>query len=227
MIGYYDQTLSALRLKQCYDIAPPRVRQYFQAEIDHAMKYMRRRDIILDLGCGYGRIIPQLSQKVRFVFGIDTSLPSLLMGKEYLKDVPNCMLQRMNAVEMAFSNESMDMVLCLQNGLSAFHVDQRMLVRECIRVTKPGGIILFSSYSEKFWNFRLEWFKLQSEAGLLGEIDEEQTKDGVIVCKDGFTATTIRPEDFRKLIRWFRNITVSCEEVDQSCIFFKIQKDNR
>ena len=91
-----------------------------------------------------------------------------------------------------------DAVLCIQNGISAFKTDPLELIRESMRVTRPEGVCIFTSYSDKFWKPRLDWFRLQSEEGLLGEIDWDATQNGVIVCKDGFRATTYRPEDFRK-----------------------------
>ena len=54
----------------------------------------------------------------------------------------------------------------------------------------PGGRALFSSYSPKFWEHRLSWFREQADKGLLGAIDEEKTRDGLIVCRDGFVART-------------------------------------
>ncbi|MCK4576438.1 class I SAM-dependent methyltransferase, partial [candidate division WOR-3 bacterium] len=95
------------------------------------------------------------------------------------------------------------------------------LMRESIRVTKPGGIIFFSSYSNKFWRYRLEWFQMKSDAGLLGEFDREKTHDGVIVCKDGFTATTIQPEQFLSLTEEF-DVETKIVEVDESSIFCEI-----
>lgn len=222
--GYYDKTLSAGRLRRCYEIAPPRVRQYFEAELNHVLKTIRRKDLVLDLGCGYGRIIPALAKKAKYVTGIDTSLSSLLLGKEMLEGIPNVMLYKMDAIDLAFGNGIFDVALCLQNGISAFHVEQKKLIRESLRVTKPGGRIFFSSYSEKFWTHRLEWFILQSKAGLLGEIDFNKTKDGVIVCKDGFTATTVTPEGFRLLTSKLRNVEIKIEEVDDSCIFCEITR---
>jgi len=220
--GYYDRTLSAERLKRCYEIAPARVQQYFESELSHVVKTLNRNEVVLDLGCGYGRIIPVLAKKAKYVFGIDTSLSSLILGKEMLEGIPHVMLQKMDAIDLAFGNEVFDVVLCLQNGVSAFHVDQKKLIRESIRVTKPGGRIFFSSYSEKFWDHRLEWFVLQSKAGLLGEIDFSKTKDGVIVCKDGFSASTVSPEGFRILTSTIKNVEVKIEEVDESCIFCEI-----
>ncbi|UCE20455.1 MAG: class I SAM-dependent methyltransferase [Gemmatimonadota bacterium] len=221
MRGYYSDTLSAQRLKQVYEIAPPRVQQYLTAEVEHVLQYLTPGDWVLELGCGYGRMIPELSKKTGKIIGIDTSLCSLLLGEEFLSNIQNCYLTCMNAVQLAFPNHVFDMVVCIQNGISAFHVDQKELLRESIRVTKPGGVALFSSYSAKFWEDRLDWFRLQSEAGLVGEIDFEKTVNGEIVCKDGFTATTVGPGKFRLLTEEL-DADVRIFEVDESSLFCEI-----
>jgi 2-polyprenyl-6-hydroxyphenyl methylase/3-demethylubiquinone-9 3-methyltransferase len=129
----------------------------------------------------------------------------------------------MDALHLAFRDNSFDVVICIQNGISAFHVDQKELIKESIRVTKHSGMILFSSYSEKFWDHRLEWFQLQSEAGLLGEIDYEKTKDGMIICIDGFTATTLKPEQFLFLVSGL-DVEAKVVEVDESSAFCEMRK---
>jgi len=68
----------------------------------------------------------------------------------------------------------------------------------------------------------LEWFQLQSDAGLLGEIDVEKTGDGVIVCKDGFRATTVGPEEFLSLTSDLYAET-KIVEVDESSLFCEIK----
>lgn len=224
MPDFYNTSLSALRLKKCYDIAPSRVKQYFQAEIDFVLKKISRKDVVLDLGCGYGRVIPYLAKKAKYVHGIDTSEPSLLLGRDFLKNVHHQMLHQMNAVKMTFSANTMDVVLCLQNGISAFHVDQRTLIKEAVRVTKPGGIAIFSTYSEKFWEHRFKWFEIQSKAGLIGKLDPDKTRNGNIVCKDGFSVSAISPKKFLELTRWIRGIKVTVREADDSCLFFVIRK---
>jgi ubiquinone/menaquinone biosynthesis C-methylase UbiE len=221
MTDYYQEKLSTERLKHVYEIAPPRVRQYMESEVKYVLQKIKSNDSILDLGCGYGRILPQLARKSKRVFGIDTSFSSLKMGKDMLTGFSNYYLAQMNALRLAFSDNSFDLVVCIQNGISAFHVDQKELIRESIRVTKRGGTILFSSYSEKFWNHRLEWFRFQSDASLLGEIDFERTKNGVIVCKDGFTATTVGPDQFLALVSAF-DVKAKLVEVDESSIFCEI-----
>ena len=189
------------------------------------MDRIERKDVVLDLGCGYGRVIPHLARKAKFVHGIDSSLPSLIYGKEYLKKIQHYSLQFMDAMKLSFSDNTMDVVLCLQNGISVFEGDQRTLIKEAVRVTRPGGSVFFSTYADKFWEHRLKWFMLQSKAGLLGEIDEEKTKNGNIVFKDGFTSSSVSPKRFHELTRWIRGIRVTPKEVDESCLFFEIRKE--
>jgi 2-polyprenyl-6-hydroxyphenyl methylase/3-demethylubiquinone-9 3-methyltransferase len=223
MADYYSDKLSAERLKRVYEIAPPRVQRYFEAEINHVLQKVGSDDLVLDLGCGYGRVMPSLTKRARSVVGIDTSLASLLVGQQILYGVSNYNLLQMDALHLAFRDNSFDVVICIQNGISAFHVDQKELIKESIRVAKPGGTILFSSYSEKFWNHRLEWFRLQSAAGLLGNIDYEKTKDGVIVCRDGFTATTVNPEQFLSSVSGL-DVETKIVEVDESSVFCEMRK---
>ena len=222
MTDYYSDKLSAERLKRVYEIAPPRVKQYFEAEVNHVLQKIHNQDLVLELGCGYGRILSSLAKKAKSVFGIDTSLSSLLLGKELLSHNSNCFFAQMNAVQLSFPNNIFDVVVCMQNGISAFHVNQKKLILESLRVTKSNGIVLFSSYSEKFWNDRLEWFRLQSDAGLLGEINYDKTNNGNIVCKDGFTATTVGIDQFKALTSDIDNVIVNLEEVDDSSLFCEI-----
>jgi len=132
----------------------------------------------------------------------------------------------MDACRMGFGSGVFDCVFCVQNGISAFGVDKRRLVGEAVRVAKDGGVVLFSSYSPKVWDARLEWFRRQSRFGLVGEIDEERTCDGTIVCKDGFRATTVGGDEFVELFGEL-GLDASIVEVDESSIFCKIVKKKR
>jgi len=219
--SYYWEKLSANRLKNCYEIASPRIQQYLYAEVSHVLKKIQSDDCVLELGCGYGRILTSICQKANLVVGIDTSLRSLLLAGETTRNIRNCYLMQMNAIQLAFPDQIFNVVICIQNGISAFHVNKLDLIRESIRVTKSGGTVLFSSYSDKFWNHRLHWFQSQSEAELIGEIDNEKTKDGMISCQDGFTTSTVSPEQFISLTSGFK-VKTKIIEVDQSSLFCEI-----
>ncbi len=220
--GYYQEKLSAERLKRAYEIAPPRVKQYLEADVSYALSHISADDTVLDLGCGYGRAMPRLAGRAGHVIGIDNSWPSLLMARQKLARQPRTSLAAMDAVHLGFRSRVFDVVACIQNGISAFHVDRRALIAESLRVTREGGKVLFSTYSEKFWEHRLDWFERQSAAGLLGEIDREQTRDGLIICKDGFRATTVSAGELRELAAGL-SAASSIEEVDGSSLFLILQ----
>jgi len=223
MTEYYQDSLSAERLRKCYEIAPPRIRRYLDAETSFASRLIRGSRRVLELGCGYGRAMKRTAAYVNLVVGCDTSRNSLRFAKRYLHSRRRFGLVCADASCLPFRSGIFDAVLCIQNGISAFGVNRRELVAEAIRVAEDSGQILFSSYSERIWKERLAWFRAQSKAGLVGEIDEAATGDGTIVCRDGFRATTVSRAEFRRL---FLDAGASprIEEVDCSSVFCIVRK---
>ena len=218
MNRYYAQRLSAQRLRRVYELAPLRVRRYLAAEIDFVRSNLPATGRVLDLGCGYGRVIAELLRPGIEVVGVDNAFASLLEGHRELAGHNGWHLALMDAGRLALADGVFDRVLCIQNGLSAFKVDPVLLIQEAIRVTRTGGLILFSTYAQRFWDHRMNWFQIQADHGLLGEIDPQRTGNGKIVCRDGFQATTHTPEDFRFLMdRVGRPCRI--EEVDGSSLF--------
>jgi len=222
MDNYYAQKLSAERLRLCYEIAPPRIKKYLEAEIEFVLGKIKSSDLVLELGCGYGRVLRKILKKAKTVVGIDNSDASLRLGQEEMGQASSCYFLEMDAVHLGFKQGQFNVVVCIQNGLSAFRVDQRRLIAEAMRVTRSGGTVLFSSYSERFWNDRLGWFRLQSQLGLIGEIDEAATGNGVIVCKDGFRASTVSCDEF---LLWASSLNIDpvFTEVDGSSVFYEIR----
>jgi SAM-dependent methyltransferase len=216
---YYRNKLHGNLLKRCYDLAPPRIRQYLLAEMDYVLSRIQKHDRVLELGCGYGRVLQHLAAKAYSVAGIDISYPNIKCAVRMLKDYAHCRLFVMDAIQTGFREGAFDCVICIQNGISAFGVDQKTLIRESVRITRAGGLVFFSSYSPRIWPERLRWFELQASAGLVGEIDWRNTRPGVIVCRDGFTATTVAPGQFYDMSSDVSAET-HVEEVDESSIFF-------
>ncbi|MGD9545927.1 MAG: class I SAM-dependent methyltransferase [Candidatus Krumholzibacteriia bacterium] len=220
--SYYKAKLAAERLLRCYELATPAVRRFLKAESDHVLGHIRAGDKVLELGCGYGRVLEDLLPgPQRLLVGIDNSPASLALGRRRLGKRPGVHLACMDAVRLAFPDRTFHQVCCIQNGISAFHVDQRALMVEAVRVTAPGGKVLFSSYAPEFWHERLEWFRLQAEYGLIGPLDEDATGDGTIVCRDGFTATTVGPARFAELSAGLGH-GVSITTVEDCSIFCEV-----
>jgi 2-polyprenyl-6-hydroxyphenyl methylase/3-demethylubiquinone-9 3-methyltransferase len=217
--NYYVNKLSASRLERVYDIAGPRVCQYLQAEIDHVSRFVNPGDRILELGCGYGRVLEPLARIAAQTWGVDNSMESLQLLRSRQ---PDSLLVAMDAAHLAFKLHRFDLVLGVQNFISVCNVPPQKVLMACLQVARPGGWILLSSYAAQFWPHRLAWFRRQAEEGLLGPIDENATGGGVVVCQDGFRAATFSPQRFHKL-------ALSCDvranvySVDDSSVFCEIR----
>ena len=220
-MGYYAEKLSGARLRQCYEVAPPRVKRYLEEEIRHTQRRIHPGATVLELGCGSGRVAMRLAAVAARVVGIDTSADSLAMARDLVGAASNCEFLEMDAVDLRFDDATFDVVACVQNGICAFGVDQTRLVAGAVRVTRAGGRVLFSSYAERFWHHRLEWFELQAEHGLVGKIDYAATGDGVIVCDDGFRAGAMTRRGFEELCAKAK-LACSIVEVDGSSLFCEI-----
>ena len=222
MGGYYAETLAGERLRRCYELASPRVRQYLEAEIQYVLGHLRTTDAVLELGCGYGRVALRLAEVAGRVVGIDTAAESVRLARR-LDMRQRCEFLEMDALCLAFADGLLDAVVCVQNGVCAFGVDQEALVRESLRVTRPGGLVLFSTYADGFWTERLAWFEAQAAAGLIGQIVRAETGDGVIVTEDGFRAGRLTQDGFNGLCSALGR-KGAITEVDGSSVFYALVK---
>jgi SAM-dependent methyltransferase len=221
--SYYVDRLFGSKLERVYDLASARIRQYLDAEVRYVIDNVKGLRRVLELGCGYGRALKEIAPYVGRAVGNDLSRESLELAASRLRPLGNCDLVRMDASHLAFRDGTFDAVVCIQNGISAFGRDRHVLVAESARVVREGGVILFSSYSPRIWTDRLEWFRAQSAAGLVGELDESRTKNGTIACKDGFRASTVGEDEFRALFRE-AGLAASVREIDTSSVFARAVK---
>lgn len=108
-------------------------------------EYVGRQDKILDIGCGYGRTLNELSlQGFKNLYGIDFSQNMIERGNlEY----PDLNLSQQNNKNIPFEDNTFDAVIliavltCIINDK-----DQTFLFDEIKRVLKPNGIIYMNDF---------------------------------------------------------------------------------
>jgi len=226
MKNYYSQNLNAKRLYEVYQTRCPEVKAYLESEISFVRDRLRGTEYVLELGAGYGRIMKELAPFCSFIYGIEISEDNAIFGQEYLQGISNAFMVIMDAhsIKPDAFDAGFNTVLCMQNALSSMKVEPFSYVKKIMSMLCPGGKAFISTYSPLFWPHRLAWFQEQVEKGLLGEIDTELTKDGTIVCKDGFKSTSHSPEQLSE-IGIASGYPYEVQEVDGSCVFLVITKE--
>lgn len=107
-------------------------------------KNLQHANRALDVGCGTGMFLSLLSQKTKFIVGIDMSAEMLQIAK---KRMTGAALVQADADHLPFVGESFDVIVSvtlLQNM-----PNPALTVREFARVLRPGGIAMMTSLKHK------------------------------------------------------------------------------
>jgi len=98
--------------------------------------------IILDIGCGIGRLMKAFSPKVKMVYGIDISAEMIKKGEEYLQGIANTKIYKTNGKDLSlFPESTFDFVYSM---VTFQHFSTKKLFidycHEIYRVLKPEGL---------------------------------------------------------------------------------------
>jgi len=129
--------------KDYWDRVAPEKRFSHPLRLEWLLQHLSSQARILDHGCGYGRLIDQLSGAgYRNVVGMDFSEKMLTKCRSQF---PNLTLVRNDGRTLPFCDRAFDAVLlfavltCIPSD-----DDQRILLVEVMRVLRPGGILYIS-----------------------------------------------------------------------------------
>ena len=103
-------------------------------------------DIVLEIGCGVGRVGKILSLRCSRWIGTDISGHMLQYAAERLKGLENVELIELSTVGLKeVSNNSVDVVYCTVVFMHLYEWDRYKYVQEAFRVLKPGGRCFFDN----------------------------------------------------------------------------------
>lgn len=101
---------------------------------------VRNEDVVLEIGCGVGRVGRVLSSFVREWVGCDVSANMLRFAERRLIGLPNTRLQEVSGYDLQpFPDNSFDMVYTTVVFMHLEEWDRYNYVLEAFRVLKPGG----------------------------------------------------------------------------------------
>lgn len=125
-------------------------------------KYLKKKDKILDLGCGSGRLAVALYNcGYKNIVGVDLTPKMIDLAIKGTKD-KNIDFFVGDATKLKFPDESFDAIVFTHNGWSQIPTEANRLkaLHEVYRVLKPNGVFIISAVVFR-WNLFLilKWFK--------------------------------------------------------------------
>jgi ubiquinone/menaquinone biosynthesis C-methylase UbiE len=101
---------------------------------------VRASDVILEIGCGVGRMGTVLAPRCAQWIGTDISANMLSYAAQRLKGVPNVRFVELSTVGLGeIESASIDLVYCTVVFMHLYEWDRYRYMQEAFRVLKPGG----------------------------------------------------------------------------------------
>src|SRR6266446_3868766 len=112
-------------------------------------------DVVLEIGCGIGRVGKQLASRCRKWIGCDVSAKMLKLAAERLREFPNVELVETSGYDLKpITDVSVDLVYCTAVFMHLEQWDRYNYVEEAFRVLRAGGKLYVDNVdlcSEKGW----------------------------------------------------------------------------
>lgn len=111
-----------------------------QADAQRLAELFGPDDVVLDLGCGIGRVARYVAPRCRELWAVDASATMLASARSRLEDRSNVRFARSEGTAMpAVSSESVDIAYSLLTLQHLEREDAFALLRDLRRVLRPGG----------------------------------------------------------------------------------------
>jgi len=138
--------------------------------------------IVLDIGCGIGRIERALASHVGAITGIDLSPGMVAEARRRCRGLPNVTLQLCNGRDLAdFDDQSVDLVLAVDSFPCLVAVDLAIAeahMRDAARLLRPAGALLILNFSYR------------------GDIDTDRRDIARLAAANGFSVRRAGTRDF-------------------------------
>ncbi len=148
----------------------------FLAQID----LLKPQDRILEIGCGIGTIVNELSSKGHDIIGIDISGEAIEYGRKKYGDIH---LEVQAAEILPYKDESFEAVLSFDLFEHIAAIDKH--ISEVRRVLGPGGYYLFQTPNkcsniiyETLWTKSLQWRRYHPSLHSPGQLRRRMARHG-------------------------------------------------
>jgi len=141
---------------------------------------LKPKDRILEIGCGIGTVVNELSSKGHDIIGIDISSEAIEYGRKKYSDIR---LEVQAAETLPYEDASFEAVLSFDLFEHIAAIDKH--ISEVRRVLRPGGYYLFQTpnrYSniiyETLWTKSLQWRQYHPSLHSPGQLRRRMARHG-------------------------------------------------
>jgi len=187
-------------------------RSYLWKELSQFDKYANDGDIILDFGCGNGRLAGLFSEKEISYVGVDASNELLNLARiKFKENIPGKINKvdfvTLDSLKIPFSDKRFNSVYSIA-ALHHIPTERRRieLLKEFNRILKPGGKIILTNWNlwqKKYINlvFKYAIKKIfgQHKADFKDVFVPWKDKDGNILANRYYHAFTMR--EFKRIVK--------------------------
>ena len=187
-----DEVYAAGLLNRALDPAtqPPEIRAYLQAEVDVLNETIVEGMAVLDLGCGTGRHLAMLGDRLRFGVGVDYEHTYIVEARRRVS-APQLHFVTADATAVPIGTR-FDLATCMTNTWGTMS-DKAGVLSEMRRLAPGRETRFLSVYAEASVPSRREWY-----ARLGHPVVEESTES--LVTAGGFRSEHFSEARLRRLL---------------------------
>jgi len=212
-----NEAVYGVNFDRIIEQAPKQVHSYLNAELARMLELATPNYVVLEVGCGSGRVLAPLSQYCRYVVGIDNQAVQISASAEKISRKENVEVVLADASIMPFNDSIFDLSLIPYNLLAGLRYQTNVVLEEMVRVTKQNGIIAGSVYSEDALEAQLEHYENLgfNDAIVSSDYICAANAEGETIFVERFT-----PDKLRALLTGFDFRRLKVEELDPISYFF-------
>ena len=171
--------------------------------------------IFVDVGAGYGRVLPELSRVGKRVIAVDIDEELLGELRRRAQGLPNVHVVQGDANQLRELLKDQDLekpvIICLQNSLGTWKGDPRKVLEEMKRIAQErGGEIVLSLFCQE--GLRDQGVPMYRElVELVGEPDLKRTDfdKGIFRSKFGYQSRWWTKEQRQKIVESLEGVKVA------------------
>lgn len=185
MLGLFKREDKRREVNPNFDTTPTYLHIF---NFESSKKFIKGK-VVLDVGCWTGQFEQLAYKSAKKMVGIDPKAEAIEFAKKYLPKV-NFLVAR--ADKLPFSNSYFDTILLLDVIEHLPKGSERMVLKEIIRVIKPGGTLIISTPNKHFLSILLDpaYFLIGHRHYSMKEISKMLTEASFKIKKKRFVGNS-------------------------------------